>query len=237
MASRRPGSIAPTLLAVVGAALALSTAHAQPQHSPLIDDDWKWFESSNRSYVALAGPKKRSTIVFHRLAPGSKETEKIWEMPGWDMWSYLSDDGDYVVRCGVDPAGPRTKPTDPMVSIFKRGTLIKGIRLDEIVTGPSPFWHTRRWLAWGHCKGFVGLHDYSLVTLESRRLIYDVTTGKLVENVLVDRGKPASETTMDDLWSDPPVGRTVPGAQSKPEPRRADGTGGASAEARAPVAR
>jgi hypothetical protein len=197
-------------LVVVMASGALSEARADPQHCPLIEDDRKSFDSANRRFFATAGPRGKSTIVFRRLGPGPKDVEKFWEMPGWISEPELSDDGEYLVWCRGGPSGPRRRLDEVMVSIFRKGSLVSVIRLNQIVLdpmkmGPRP---TGAY-PWGACKGFVGLHDYSLATVESRRLIYDVTTGELVEAVFVDRGKPASQTTMDDLWDDPPVGRTL----------------------------
>jgi hypothetical protein len=109
-----------------------------------------------------------------------------------------------------------------MVSVFRRGTLVSAIRLDQIVVDPTSMGPSRTApYPWGECKGFVSLHDFSLLTLESRRLIYDVTTGGLVESVFVDRGKPPSKTTMDDLWDDPPVGRTLRATGGATAPREA----------------
>jgi hypothetical protein len=180
----------------------------------------------------MAGPRGKSTIVFRRLGPGPKAVEKLWEMPGWISEPELSDDGEYLVWCREGPSGPRRRLDEVMVSIFRKGSLVSAIRLNQIVLdprkmGPRP---TGAY-PWGACKGFVGLHDYSLVTRESRRLIYDVTTGELVEAVFVDRGKPASQTTMDDLWDDPPVGRTLHRSEDNPaslEPC-CGGNGGTSA--------
>jgi hypothetical protein len=205
---------------VLAASLALSTARADPQRCPLIGDDRESFDSANGKVFAAPGPKQKSTLVFRRLGSAAEAVEKLWEMPGWHPWSYVSDDGEYLVWCLGMPSGRRRRPDEVMVSVFRRGTLVTAIRLNQIVVDPTSMGPSRTAAyPWGECKGFVALHDFSLLTLESRRLIYDVTTGELVEAVFVDRGKPPSETTMDDLWDDPPMGRTLPGTVSA-TPRR-----------------
>lgn len=207
----------PLVLAAVS--LALSAAQSAANGGPLMTDDRQSFDSQNGRFFAVPGPKKKSTIIFRRNGSEPGSVEQLWEMPGWLDWPDLSDDGEYLAWCRGGPSGRRSKSDEVMVSIFSRSGLVAAIPLRDLVLDPKKLALTlARSFPWGHCKGFVGLHDYSLLTLESRRLIYDVTTGKLAEEVFVDRGKPRSKTTMDDLWDEPPIGRTLPTSGRKAPP-------------------
>ena len=225
-------------LTLAAVSLVLSAAQPSANGGPLIEDDRQWFDSENGRFFAVPGPKKKSTIVFRRMGPPGA-VERVWEMPGWLDSPFLSDDGEYLVWCRGGPSGRRRKVDEVMVSIFSRGAPVAVVRLNQIVMDVAKMGpHPTAWYPWGDCKGFVGLHDFSLLTLESRRLIYEVTTGKLVEEVFVDRGKPRSETTMDDLWDEPPIGRTLPTSGRKaapPETCCREGTGGRPANPRAPA--
>jgi hypothetical protein len=171
------GVLAVIVTCAAGSA-ALSPARAD---APLIDAADR-FTSKDGRVFAVPGPKRKTTIVF-RKRPG-KPPEKLWDMPGWPYAAFLTDDGEFMAV--ADPRAsilPRDyKPDQTVVSFFKRSTLIKAVRLDEVLVdaksmgSPSESGYT-----WGWLTGLIASHSFALDTVENRRLVFDVTTGKLTE--------------------------------------------------------
>lgn len=172
------------VLAVIGlvACAVGSAAPAARADAPLIDDGADRFTSKDGRVFAVPGPKRKTTVVFRKRT--GKTPEKLWDMPGWPYAAFLTDDGEYMAI--ADPRAsilPRDyTPDQIVVSFFKRSTLIKAVRLDEVLVdaksmgSPSESGYT-----WGWWTGLIGPHSFALDTVENRRLVYDVATGKLTE--------------------------------------------------------
>jgi hypothetical protein len=137
--------------------------------------------SANKKYFASQRPGQRFTEVFKRV--GRTGREKLWEVSDWTPALYLTDDGDYLVMGyeGANLLSHDYRLDQVMVSFFHRATLIKAIRLDEIILDPKHLEISDSGVMWGFFVGLVASHRFALDTVEHRRLIYDVSTGDLVE--------------------------------------------------------
>jgi len=174
------------MLAVVGvfACAAVSAAPlAVRADAPLIDDGVDRFTSKNGRVFAVPGPKRKTTLVYRKSPPG-KAPEKLWEMPGWPYAAFLTDDGEYIAI--ADPRAsilPRNYKRDQVVvSFFRRGILIKAVHLDEILLDTKSMGSpSESGYKWGSWTGLVRPDRFALDTVENRRLVYDVATGKLTD--------------------------------------------------------
>jgi len=185
--------------------------------APLIEDRDPRIDSANGRFFAVPGPEKKSALVFRRDGPDGRV--KLWEMKGWPYAGYLDDDGEsfavgdwdvHVLKRGY-------RGDEVIVSFYRRGELIKSLRVADILRRPknlgSP---SEGGYHWGTWVGFVGLHRFALDTAEGRRLIYDVTTGSLVEATATqahDTGDPSCTE-----W----LARVASGAERQPAIRRHD---------------
>lgn len=138
-------------------------------------------ESANKRFFATEGPKQRSTLVFRRV--GQKGHEKIWEVPEWSPALFLTDDGDYLVvgYAGANLLEHHYKRDQVMVSFYRRGRLLNVVRLNQIMVDLKHLQVTDSGVAWGFFAGLIDHHRFAVDTVEHRRLIYDVTTGALVD--------------------------------------------------------
>jgi len=209
----RYGAFTVAVMAIVIGALPV-TGRAD---APLIEDPDPRMESANGRFFAVPGPNQRSTLVFRR--DGSHGRVKLWEMRGWPYAGYLDDDGEYVAAGDWDVQVLRRgySGDEVIVSFYRRGDLIKSLRVTDILRRPknlgAPSEAGYHWGAW---VGFVGLHRFALETAEGRRLVYDVTTGGLVETAATrppDTGDPSCAE-----W----LARVSRGAERQPQNRRRD---------------
>jgi hypothetical protein len=124
-------------------------------------------------------------------------------MPHWSIWRFLSDDGQYLVKCYEGPVRLRLRPDEVMVSIYKRGSLTAVVRIDQIVaalgqTGPL----ADESHPWDLCRGFTSLHAFSLETEDHRSLECDVTTGALTVGE-EPRKRPPGEASVEQTATGP----------------------------------
>lgn len=167
------------------AACAVST-RAWSARAFLIKDEAP-VSSANRRYFAVQGPDQRSTVIFKRSV--RQKREKHWEVPVWSPAMYLSDDGEYLVVGyeGANLLSHRYRLDQVMVSFYRRTTLIKAVRLEEIIQDRRRLEVSDSGVLWGFFVGLIAPHRFALDTVERRRLIFDIATGDLVEVTRPDR--------------------------------------------------
>jgi hypothetical protein len=155
---------------------------AFPAWGFILDGDLP-IDSKNKRFQALPGPGDTSTVVRRRLGP--KTTEKVWAKPGWNPVAFLSDDGEYLVTGyeGNNLLNHKHAPDEVMLTFFRRGAVIGSIRLNEIILDEKHLEVTDSGVFWGFYEGFLASHRLAVDTVEQRRLVYDVTTGALVQVV------------------------------------------------------
>ena len=182
-----------------------------PAHAGPILDDGGPIYSPNRKFYAMPGEKFDSTIIFK--ADGRKHGSRVWEMPDWSP-PCLSNDGDYLVRSyyGSNLLNAGYKPNEVMISFFKRGVLIRDVHLDELFRDltvlsrdPSPD------PEWGFVRCF-GEHQLAVDTVEQRRIVFEMTTGAVVQVVPLG--------PKEFIGPRPRVDPEPPRAKAKPKRRR-----------------
>jgi hypothetical protein len=156
---------------------------ALPVRALILDGDSP-ISSANKRFYAARGPRGKSTLVFRQVGP--KEAEKIWEKADWTHVAFLSNDGEYLVTGyeGNNLLRHRHAPDVVMLQFYRRGTLLRSIKLNEIIVSRDRLDVTDSGVFWGFYEGFLTLHRFAVDTVEERRLIYDVTTGALVQVVV-----------------------------------------------------
>jgi hypothetical protein len=150
--------------------------------APLIEDGDARIDSANRRFFAIPGPGQRSTLVFRR--EGKNGRVKLWEMKGWPYAGYLDEDGEYLATGDWDVHFLKRgyRGDEVIVSFYRRSSLIKAVRVVDILRHPKDLGApSEDGYHWGTWTGFVARHRFAIDTAEGRRLIYDVTTGALVE--------------------------------------------------------
>lgn len=168
-------------------ALSIVIALAGPGYAqPLLYDNGP-VVSANKRYFAVPGSDQQSTVVFKRL--GRKKREKLWEAPVWSPAAYLADDGDHLVIAyeGGNLLSHRYQFDQVMVSFYRRETMIKSVSLNEIILDGTRLEVSDSGVQWGFFVGLIGSTKFALDTVERRRLIFDIATGKLLEVTLPDR--------------------------------------------------
>jgi hypothetical protein len=148
--------------------------------APILDDGTIEVHSRNRLFVARPGPKEKSTRVYRELLGAPPEF--LWQMPGWENNSYLSNDGEYLVvgYRGGSLLPFEGGPDEVMLKFVKTGHLLGQVRLGDLVRDPGKMRKSVSHKFWGNYAGFISPTLFAVDTFEVRRLVFDVTTGKRV---------------------------------------------------------
>lgn len=169
-------------IAVSVAVSAIRTSYVAADAPILIDEDR--IDSANRLFFAIPGPDEKTTRVFRRSKAGP--SMQLWSMPTWSVMGYLSDDGNYLVRVypGVNILALDYKPDDVMVSIRRRGELVRDVHLKDLIRDLRALGRrSESGYPWGEYQGFVEPHRFALSTVEHRTIVFDVETGREVSNL------------------------------------------------------
>jgi hypothetical protein len=116
-------------------------------------------------------------------------------MTGWPFVAFLSDDGEYLVTAYAwgDLLERTYRPDEVMLTFYKRGQLIRSIRLNQLLRDTRHVYRTASHYFWGHLDGFSDLHWFAVDTVEQRRFVFDVTTGAVVREARPSPSSPARE--------------------------------------------
>jgi hypothetical protein len=146
-----------------------------------LDADEPVYSSNRQFYAVPAGAKSTVTRVFRNLGP--RRSEKVWEKRGWNYVTNISDDGEYLVTGydGNNVLDRNYTPDTVMLTFYRRSTPVRSVPLREIIVDVKRMAEWHEGFEWGFYRGFVAEHQFAVDTAEDRRLVYDVTTGALVE--------------------------------------------------------
>ena len=159
--------------------LVASEAWATP---PLLSSDAdERIYSKNRQFFAEASADRTAMVVFRRHKPNDQE---LYRVGSWHPNSFLSDDGDYFTAGNIGNNLLELTCTldETMLIFYRRGSIIKTIRLGEIIGDLRALPRSPSHYLWGHYQGHVSLHRFGVDTVEGHRLTFDVTTGNQVKS-------------------------------------------------------
>ncbi|HEY4761300.1 MAG TPA: hypothetical protein VIH42_12025 [Thermoguttaceae bacterium] len=145
-----------------------------PLPPPKIKEVW----SHNKEYCAVMDPQQMITTVY-RVEPGDKRT-KSWSMYGWFRVADLSNDGNHLItgHPGINLLPLNFTMDDVMIYFFRRGELIHTVQLKELVSNQSALKRTASHFLWGSYLGLDSHDRYLVETVENRKLVFDIKTGK-----------------------------------------------------------
>lgn len=105
--------------------------------------------------------------------------EPFWSMEGDFRQGWITDDGEYFVGCPGDlNLLPLNFSKDlTILSFFKHGSLIAGVRLDQLITDFSRLEKSESGYRWSKYIGLNECGSIALETIESRKILIDVTNG------------------------------------------------------------
>jgi hypothetical protein len=107
-------------------------------------------------------------------------SEPFWSMKGDFRQGWITDDGEYFVGAEhLDLLPPNFSRGLTILSLFKHGSLIAEVRLNQLITDFSRLEKEGSLYRW--CK-YIGLNEcgfLALETTESKKFLLDVTTGKI----------------------------------------------------------
>lgn len=132
--------------------------------------------SKSGSFCVVSDPKKNETAGF-RVA--SSNAVRLWQTKGFFPIGALSDDGEHFVA-GYE--GGHRLPLDYakdaiLLRFFRHGTLVRSVKLSELVRDLSKLKRIGSQYYWGDYLGFNQEGRYVVRTVEKRIVVFDVSTG------------------------------------------------------------
>ncbi len=152
--------------------LLLDDAHAD---SPLLPPHKITRTSQNRQYQIISDPLLGTKVQ-------DKNNRLLWKMPGWFRAPFISDDGEY---CVTEYDGLNLIPQDyssdmVMLTFWKRGKVLRKVRLKKIVPDKHILKETVSHYYWGNSMGIDEQGKFMVMRADEKRLFFDIHTGKLV---------------------------------------------------------
>ena len=147
-----------------------------PLPPPKVKEVW----SPNKHYCAVMDPRKMTTTVY-RAGAGEQRT-KLWAMYGWFRVAHLANDGESLIagHPGVNLLPTDVQMDDVLIYFFRRGELTRTVALKELVPDLSTLKKTASHLLWGNYLGLDAQGRYVVETVDGRKLIFDVRTGRQI---------------------------------------------------------
>jgi hypothetical protein len=146
----------------------------KPLSPPDVQEVW----SPNKQFCAVMDPQPATTTVY-RIESDGKRT-KQWSMPGWFRVAHLADDGEHLVvgHGGINLLPVNVTKDEHMIEFFTKGKLVNTVTLGELLRDQSSLKRTVSHYLWGNYLGLDEKGHYVVETVEGRKLVFDVTTGK-----------------------------------------------------------
>jgi hypothetical protein len=163
------------LLAGIGwLSLPIAIRADTPLPPPKLAEVW----SPNKHYCAVMDPRSMTTTVY-RAGPGTQRT-KIWAMYGWFRVAHLANDGDHFVagHPGINLLPLDVQMDDVLIYFFRRGELIRTVLLRDLVPRQDRLKKTASHYLWGSYLGLDAQGRYVVETVDKRKLVFDVRSGR-----------------------------------------------------------
>jgi hypothetical protein len=177
---------------LVGLAVLLCSVTAAADRPPRAIDR---AESNSGKFFARLDVVNGKTAVYRKV-PGARD-EPLWEMPGYHNIAFLSDNPDYFVTayqggCLLSHAYRRD---EEMLFFYRRGRLIRSVKLNELIRSPEKLRRTASHLRWCESMRLIGPERFRLRTADGQEHIFDITTG---QPVTAPRRPPSSRAPILD---------------------------------------
>ena len=153
-------------LALTTLALLCAVAHAD---TPLPPPRAGTVCSPSENVCATTDPAANTTIARNRA------TQRVlWSLPGWHRWLFIADDGISAV---VGYGGQNLLPLDvrlsqPVLSFYRRGKLIRVVALGELYKQLADIPRTESHLAWVSSVGFNHQNQFMLTLPDGRMVTF-----------------------------------------------------------------
>jgi sugar lactone lactonase YvrE len=136
------------------------------------------FPSPNGAFFAQVELGRR--VVVYRRANG--RANEIWRATGPFFRVFVADNPDYLVSVyrGGNLLSISHKPDEEMVTLYRRGRMLRRVRLNELVERPDGLRRTVSHLVWAESMGLVGADRFRVQTAEGKEVIFDLPTGKTI---------------------------------------------------------
>ena len=135
--------------------------------------------SRNGKFAAEFDWKAKKTTIYARK--NATRQAKLWQMNGWHLNAFLADNGRNLIvfHAGANLLNLNYQPDDVMIKFYDRGTLLRQVRLNQIIANPTPdkFRRTVSHYNWLESYGLEG-DKFIINTLQKKRLVFDIKTGK-----------------------------------------------------------
>lgn len=140
--------------------------------------------SRNKEFVADVSLDRKITKVGKVEWQGNiGRTKWLWSMEGTFQVGWLSDDGEYFIAGneGLNFLPINYNKDQVMFSFFKQGRLINQIRLNQLITDFTRLQKATSNYRWAKYFGLNTCGYLAVETIEGRRILLDVTTGRPAE--------------------------------------------------------
>lgn len=140
-------------------------------------------------FVMLPHPKKyysRDTGKgYVKSISRTGKIKTLWKVSGWYAFkTYLSYDGEYLVRMGNWPRGVRPSQKHLAIAFYNKSGLIKRYSTKDLIKTLSKVRRSR-----GHYRykkkiiGFTGYnYRFTLITIDNVKYVFDVRNGKIIKS-------------------------------------------------------
>ncbi|MCG2715117.1 MAG: hypothetical protein L6422_02315 [Candidatus Marinimicrobia bacterium] len=185
-------------LIVISLFLLIEQGFAVESAAQKIEGIW----SPNKEFFATVTPDRKITTVYKVDWHGNiGRNKKFWSMGGYFQVAWLSNDGKYLVG-GYE--GLNFLPVDytkdqVMLSFFKCGELISEVRLNQLITNFSRLQKIESGYNWGKYLGLNAAGYFVVETVEGKKILFDMSTGKSVEFKSDKAGKLPNWKTYQDI--------------------------------------
>jgi hypothetical protein len=140
--------------------------------------------SHNKRYSAMVYPQKNLIVVYEVEWRGNIGRRKmLWTMENRSPGVWLSNDGEHIV---VEDEGKGIVPPNAgedwvAFSFFERGTLIRQVKLNELIVGPSRVPKEDSPHRWGSSLGLNAAGHFVVETTDKKKIVFNVQSGDLVQ--------------------------------------------------------
>lgn len=158
--------------------------------------------SPNKRFYAFADLDKKNTSIYEVIMRENiGRRKKFWAMDGCFEMLGLLNDGKHLVLGyrGTNMIPIDYKKDQVMLSFINRGNLINRIRLNQLITDFSKLQKINSGYYWGRYLGLNSAGYYVIQSVEGKRMLFDVKTGKPIKFKSDKLGKLPNWKTYQDI--------------------------------------